>query len=85
MLNLLFDSQFCIICDVKRKPNDKNLLDVDLLVSDIKKLGAGEVYKAKDVEDTISIILKNAKPNDTVLIMSNGGFGNIHQKLLKSL
>ena len=79
------NSQFCIICDVTKKPNDKNLLDVDLLVSDIKKLGVGVVCKAKDVEDTISIVLKSVKPNDIVLIMSNGGFGNIHQKLLKAL
>jgi UDP-N-acetylmuramate: L-alanyl-gamma-D-glutamyl-meso-diaminopimelate ligase len=25
------------------------------------------------------------KPNDIVLVMSNGGFGNIHQRLLERL
>jgi len=26
-----------------------------------------------------------AKPGDLILIMSNGGFGNIHEKLLERL
>lgn len=83
--NAFSNSQFCIICDVTKKPNDRNMLDVKLLVNDIKKFGTTSAFKADDVEDAISMILKNVKPNDIVLIMSNGGFGNIHQKLLDRL
>ncbi len=79
------DSQFCIICDVIAKPSDTSLLDTELLVNDIKNSGVVSAFRAKDVEAAISIILQNANPNDIVLIMSNGGFGNIYQKLLNRL
>ncbi len=39
----------------------------------------------QQVEDIIQRILKNKKPGDQVVIMSNGGFGGIHQKLLNAL
>jgi UDP-N-acetylmuramate: L-alanyl-gamma-D-glutamyl-meso-diaminopimelate ligase len=31
------------------------------------------------------MILKTALPGDHILVMSNGGFGGIHQKLLDGL
>ncbi|MCJ8318696.1 MAG: UDP-N-acetylmuramate:L-alanyl-gamma-D-glutamyl-meso-diaminopimelate ligase [Colwellia sp.] len=38
-----------------------------------------------DIEQLISKITEYAEPNDTIVVMSNGGFGNIHQKLLDAL
>jgi len=38
-----------------------------------------------DLEQLIAAITTTARPDDTVLIMSNGGFGSIHEKLLKAL
>jgi UDP-N-acetylmuramate: L-alanyl-gamma-D-glutamyl-meso-diaminopimelate ligase len=38
-----------------------------------------------DLETLIKAIADEAKPGDQVLIMSNGGFGDIHQKLLNRL
>jgi len=38
-----------------------------------------------DLEQLIAAITTAARPGDTVLIMSNGGFGGIHEKLLKAL
>jgi len=38
-----------------------------------------------DLDKLISAIARNARPGDHVLIMSNGGFGGIHQKLLERL
>jgi len=38
-----------------------------------------------DIDLLIQKIVNEAKPSDHILIMSNGGFGNIHQKLLAKL
>ena len=38
-----------------------------------------------DLNQLISAILASAKPGDQVLVISNGGFGGIHEKLLKKL
>lgn len=38
-----------------------------------------------DLTHFISQISAQAKPGDTIVIMSNGGFGGIHQKLLEQL
>ena len=37
------------------------------------------------VEDIVSRLASDLKGNEVVLIMSNGGFGGIHQKLLDAL
>jgi UDP-N-acetylmuramate: L-alanyl-gamma-D-glutamyl-meso-diaminopimelate ligase len=37
------------------------------------------------VEDIVSKIAEEAEPGDHLLVMSNGGFGGIHQKLLDAL
>jgi UDP-N-acetylmuramate: L-alanyl-gamma-D-glutamyl-meso-diaminopimelate ligase len=47
----------------------------------------GEV-KAQAFDDLDSLVLavaKEAKPGDHILVMSNGGFGGVHQKLLKTI
>lgn len=38
-----------------------------------------------DLDALIAAIMKVAQPNDHILVMSNGGFGGIHQKLLDQL
>ena len=54
------------------------------LVKDLKKKGLGAVY-FPDTNKLVSYILKNAKKGDVILIMSNGAFDNIHEKLLNKL
>jgi UDP-N-acetylmuramate: L-alanyl-gamma-D-glutamyl-meso-diaminopimelate ligase len=39
----------------------------------------------EDLETLVREIVSEAKPGDHVLVMSNGGFGGIHEKLLKAL
>ncbi|MDF2179165.1 UDP-N-acetylmuramate:L-alanyl-gamma-D-glutamyl-meso-diaminopimelate ligase [Aliiglaciecola sp. CAU 1673] len=39
----------------------------------------------KDLQDLINTAVAQAKPGDHILVMSNGGFGGIHQKLLSAL
>jgi UDP-N-acetylmuramate: L-alanyl-gamma-D-glutamyl-meso-diaminopimelate ligase len=38
-----------------------------------------------DIDEIVAKVSGEAKPGDTVLIMSNGGFGGLHQKLLQAL
>lgn len=38
-----------------------------------------------DVDTLVEMIVKTAQPGDHILVMSNGGFGGIHQKLLDAL
>ena len=38
-----------------------------------------------DLDTLVDMIVKTAQPGDHILVMSNGGFGGIHQKLLDAL
>jgi UDP-N-acetylmuramoylalanine-D-glutamate ligase len=38
-----------------------------------------------DVDDIVRILVPELEPGDILLVMSNGGFGGIHQKLLDAL
>jgi UDP-N-acetylmuramate: L-alanyl-gamma-D-glutamyl-meso-diaminopimelate ligase len=38
-----------------------------------------------DIDTLVAAIVRDARPGDLVLAMSNGGFGGIHQKLLDAL
>ncbi|WDE11466.1 UDP-N-acetylmuramate:L-alanyl-gamma-D-glutamyl-meso-diaminopimelate ligase [Thalassomonas haliotis] len=40
---------------------------------------------ATEVDRLVELVAKQARPGDTVLIMSNGGFGGFHDKLLQAL
>jgi len=59
-------------------------LDLQLLVRELAASGKG----AKELKNADAIVLDlspRLKERDVVLIMSNGGFGGIHQKLLDAL
>ena len=38
-----------------------------------------------DIDNLVEQLVKHVRPSDHILIMSNGGFANIHQKLLDKL
>ena len=50
----------------------------------LQSLGS-RVVSSDNLEELIEAITIATRPGDYVLIMSNGGFGGIHKKLLKSL
>jgi len=54
------------------------------LVKDLKQRGKSACF-FPDTDTIIDFLVGNARPSDLVLIMSNGGFDNIHQRLLDSL
>ena len=59
-------------------------LDLEQLVRDLVSTGKG-AKQLKDADAIVSDLAPRLKARDVVLIMSNGGFGGIHQKLLDAL
>jgi UDP-N-acetylmuramate: L-alanyl-gamma-D-glutamyl-meso-diaminopimelate ligase len=41
--------------------------------------------EAESLEDIVSTIVREHRPGDRVVLMSNGGFGGIHQRLLRAI
>ena len=41
--------------------------------------------EASSIDDIVETIVREHRPGDQVVLMSNGGFGGIHQKLLRAL
>ncbi|MBT8370340.1 MAG: UDP-N-acetylmuramate:L-alanyl-gamma-D-glutamyl-meso-diaminopimelate ligase [Deltaproteobacteria bacterium] len=54
------------------------------LVKDLKIRGQKAHY-FQDTDAILDFLVKIAEPGDLILIMSNGGFDNIHDRLLKNL
>lgn len=54
------------------------------LVKDLKCQGKDAHY-FPNTDDIVDFLVSKAKSGDLILVMSNGGFDNIHEKLLKSL
>lgn len=54
------------------------------LVKDIEQHGK-KAFLCEGVTEIIEQIQKHAKPGDTILVMSNGGFDGIYQKLITAL
>ncbi len=45
----------------------------------------GPAHWSADVDTLADMVVKAAQPGDHILVMSNGGFGGLHQKLLDGL
>ena len=58
-------------------------LDVEAIVSEISQTKPALSFK--QVEEAVAVIRDHARPGDRVLIMSNGGFQGIYQKILEAL
>ncbi len=71
------------IPDLHKIPeNDR--LDPDKLAADIAKHGGCGRY-IHGVDEIVETVAGEARPGDVVAVLSNGGFGGIHGKLLKRL
>jgi UDP-N-acetylmuramate: L-alanyl-gamma-D-glutamyl-meso-diaminopimelate ligase len=64
-------------------PEDERL-SIPQLVSDLRRAGVAARDSAS-VDDIVGVLAREHRPGDLVVLMSNGGFGGIHQKLLKAL
>jgi UDP-N-acetylmuramate: L-alanyl-gamma-D-glutamyl-meso-diaminopimelate ligase len=63
---------------------DNERLSIEELVSEIARSGR-HVRSIPKVDDIVSTIAREARDGDIVVIMSNGGFDGIHDKLLRAL
>lgn len=54
-------------------------------LSNLAKHSETPTHILSDVDDVVTRVLELASPGDQVLVMSNGGFGGIHTKLLNRL
>lgn len=59
-------------------------LDEEQLCNDIKATGT-DCYMGKNADDIVANVVTRVHPGDVLLVMSNGGFGGIHNKLLSAL
>jgi len=77
-----------IICIPKPPLMDKipeqDRFSSEQLVADLKSRGK-QAHYFENTEAIIAFIFEHAKPNDLILIMSNGGFDQIHEKLIQKL
>jgi UDP-N-acetylmuramate: L-alanyl-gamma-D-glutamyl-meso-diaminopimelate ligase len=63
---------------------DEERLAPEQIVSELGTLGVEARY-IPAVDDIVRAVAKESRPGDLVIIMSNGGFEDIHQKLLTAL
>ncbi len=64
-------------------PESERLSEPEL-VRDLTLAGVAARH-LPDVDTIVSAVAAEARPGDLVVIMSNGGFGGIHHKLLQAL
>ena len=80
------DADAVVISQIARlellQPGER--LDPTLLMADIKNLGKASAY-LPDADAIVDHVGKGAEGGDVVCVFSNGGFGNIHNKLLDRL
>ncbi len=71
------------IPDLHKIPeNDR--LNPDQLSADIARLG-GRGFYLPDLDSIVAKVKETAEPGDIIAVLSNGGFGGIHEKLLAAL
>lgn len=59
--------------------------DAEWHTAEIAEQIGGHAESHEDVQGMVSSLVKTLKPNDHVLVMSNGGFAGVHQKILDAL
>ncbi|HKT79063.1 MAG TPA: UDP-N-acetylmuramate:L-alanyl-gamma-D-glutamyl-meso-diaminopimelate ligase [Vicinamibacterales bacterium] len=59
-------------------------LSISRLVADLQSRGAS-AREAPSVDAILDILVRERRPNDQIVIMSNGGFGGIHRRLVEAL
>jgi len=68
----------------RSKLPESERLSIPQLVRDLDAQGLS-AREADSIDDIVGGIVKEHRPGDLVVLMSNGGFGGIHQKLLRAL
>ena len=82
----LAEADFAIISPLEnhKRLTPEQRLNEEQLLADIQAAGT-EAYIGKNVDDIVAHVVTHVHPGDVLLVMSNGGFGGIHNKLLIAL
>ena len=82
----LATADFAVLSPVEnhKKVAPEERLNEEQLKADIAAAGT-ECYLGTGVDDIVAHVVARVHPGDVVLVMSNGGFGGIHGKLLAAL
>ncbi len=59
--------------------------DLAEVLSPLNTKEQGKAHAFDDLDALVNAVAKEAKPGDHILVMSNGGFGGVHQKILKAI
>ena len=59
--------------------------DLAQVLSPLNTKEQGKAHSFDDLDALVNALAKEAKPGDHILVMSNGGFGGVHQKILKAI
>jgi UDP-N-acetylmuramate: L-alanyl-gamma-D-glutamyl-meso-diaminopimelate ligase len=63
------------------KIREEDRLDPNQVVTRLRQKGC-DAYFIEEVDDIVAFMAENSESGDVVLVMSSGGFGGIHQKIL---
>ncbi len=82
----LATADFAVLSPVEnhKRVAPENRLNEEQLKADIAAAGT-ECYLGTGVDDIVAHVIAHVHPGDVLLVMSNGGFGGIHGKLLSAL
>jgi UDP-N-acetylmuramate: L-alanyl-gamma-D-glutamyl-meso-diaminopimelate ligase len=72
------------VYDAQRAAEMGGVLDIERLIEDIATIDK-PAFAIADVDEIVKMLRKEIRSGDVVAIMSNGGFGGIHEKLLAAL
>lgn len=64
--------------------DERTGMDPEALVAGVRAAGVPADH-VPGVEDIVRTVTREARPGDVLLVMSNGAFGGIHEKLLEAL
>jgi len=59
--------------------------DLAEVLAPLNQKEAGKAHAFDDLGALVSTVAKEAQSGDHILVMSNGGFGGVHQKILKAI
>ena len=63
------------------KISEEERLDPNQVVVSLRQKGC-DAHFIQETDDIVAFMAENAESGDVVLVMSSGGFGGIHQKIL---
>jgi UDP-N-acetylmuramate: L-alanyl-gamma-D-glutamyl-meso-diaminopimelate ligase len=72
------------VYDAQRAAEMGGVLDIEKLIEDIAAQKK-PAHAITDVDEIVAALKSELRSGDVVAIMSNGGFGGIHEKLLAAL